>query len=261
MNLAPNLAVAAYVGLVLARVAAFVAVMPMFASRTPKSVRAALTVVLVAFFLVHVTPNWDRHIAGQASEVHWLAYTLAMLREVLLGGAMGFAFNLFMLPPRIAGEFLTQQIGLAVSPQAGPTGELPAGPLTLVLETTAALVFFQLDGHHIVIATLNASFSKIPLGGTFLPEMAGPALNGLNQSYEMGLLLAGPLGLCLMMLAVVLAIMTRAAPQLNIYSVGFTLQVFVALAGSLYLMPDVINLMATHVGRVNEIVMRFLGSV
>ncbi len=251
--------VAAYAGLVLARVAAFVAVMPLFAGRTPRSVRVALTLALTAFYLGQVAPEWDRHIAGQAENVHWLAYTLAMAREALLGAAMGFAFSLFLLPPRIAGEFLTQQIGLALSPQLGLAEEQPAGPLTLAFEAAGALVFFHLDGHHVVLAALHASFAKLPLGGTFIPDAAGPALNGLSRAHEMGLLLAAPIGVCLFLLAVVLAIMSRAAPQLNIYSIGFSLQVLVALIGALYLMPDMIHLMAMFTGRIGDAVQGFLG--
>ena len=74
----------------------------------------------------------------------------------------------------------------------------------------------------------------------------------------MGMLLAGPLGLCLFLLTVVLAIMTRTAPQLNIYSVGFTLQVTVALLGCLFLMPDMIRLMIAILGHNSDSVDRFL---
>lgn len=250
---------ATYVGLVVARVGAFVSVMPLFAGRTPRTVRAALAMAIVAFYLSQVAPDWDRHVAGRAGNIHWLAYTLALLRETLLGAGMGLAFSLFLLPPRIAGEFITQQIGLALSPQPGITDEQPAGPLTLAFEAAGALVFFYLDGHHIVLAALHASFAKLPLGGTLVPEMVGPGLDGLARSYEMGLLLAAPLGVCLFLLAVILAIMSRAAPQLNIYSVGFSLQVLVALIGSIYLLPDMIDLMHGFIGQAGESVSGLLG--
>ena len=95
---------AAYVGLVLTRVGAFVAVLPLFSARTPRSVRAALAIAITAFYLGQVAPGWDRQVAGQAGDIHWLAYSIAMMRETLLGAAMGFAFGLFLLPARIAGN-------------------------------------------------------------------------------------------------------------------------------------------------------------
>ena len=65
-------------------------------------------------------------------------------------------------------------------------------------------------------------------------------VGGLATAYEMGLLLAGPLTICLLLLSVTLAIMARTAPQLNVYSVGFTLQVMVVLFGGLFLLPEFI---------------------
>jgi flagellar biosynthetic protein FliR len=226
-----------YVGLLLARLGAFVAVMPPFSGQTPRLVRVGLVVALAGFYLGQVSPEWDPSLAGKAASVDPFRYGVALAREALIGAAMGFAFGLFVLPARIAGEFLTSQIGLNVAPLPGPTGEEAAGPLTGIFETVAALVFLVADGHHIVLAALHASFVALPLGGTAIPD-ARPMVNGLAVAYEMGMLLAGPLAACLFLLAVTLAVMARTAPQLNIYSVGFSLQVLVVMVGGLFLLPE-----------------------
>ncbi len=247
-----------YFGLLVARVGTFVAVMPLFAGRTPKTVRAALALVLSVFFFGAVTPGWDPKIANQAADIHWLAYAMALLREAVIGASIGFIFSLFLLPMQIAGDFITQQIGLALSPQSGLATNAPTSPYGMIFEAIGSLLFLELDGHHIMLATLHASFDKLRLGGTLFPQPLGPALDGMSHAHQMGMLLAGPLGLCLFLLTVVLAIMTRAAPQLNIYSVGFTLQVTVALLGCLFLMPDMIRLMIAILGHNSASVDRFL---
>ena len=230
-------ALAVYAGLLLARLGAFVAVMPLFGARTPRLVKAGFVLALAAFYLGTTPPPANAQPPGQQIEVESLRYGLALTREGLIGAAMGFAFGLFLLPARIAGEFITTQVGLNIAPLPGPTGETAAGPLTTVFETVAGLVFLVADGHHVVLAALHASFVAYPLGGTNVPQAAG-AINGLATAYEMGLLLAAPLAICLFLLAVTLAVMARAAPALNIYSVGFTLQVFVVLFGGLFLLPE-----------------------
>ncbi len=230
-------AVAVYAGLVLARVGAFVAVAPPFAGRTPRLVRAGFALALAAFYLGSAPPDWDPALIGKAADVNPLRYAVVLAREALIGAAMGFAFGLFLLPARVAGEFVTQQVGLNITPQAGPAGTESAGPVTTVFETTAGLLFLTADGHHILLSALHASFALLPLGGTTLPD-AGPLVNGLATAYEMGVLLAAPLAACLFLLAVALAVMARAAPQLNIYSIGFTLQVVVVLVGGLFLLPE-----------------------
>lgn len=230
-------ALAVYTGLLLARLGAFVAVMPLFAARAPRLVRAGLVIALAAFYLNTTPPPAGAQPPGAPFEVESIRYGLALAREGLLGAAMGFAFGLFLLPARIAGEFITTQVGLNIAPLPGPTGETSAGPLTTVFEAVAGVVFLLADGHHVVLAALHASFAAYPLGGLNVPHANG-AINGLATAYEMGLLLAAPLATCLFLLAVTLAVMARAAPQLNIYSVGFTLQVLVVLFGGLFLLPE-----------------------
>jgi flagellar biosynthetic protein FliR len=180
-------------------------------------------------------------------------YAVALAREALIGAAMGFAFGLFLLPARIAGEFITQQIGLNVSPQAGPTGTDAAGPITHIFETVAAMLFLIADMHHVAIAVLHATFETLPLGGITVPT-AGPMLDGLASAYEMGMLLAGPLALCLFLLAITLAVMARAAPQLNVYSVGFTLQVMIVLLGGLLLLPEFVRTLHAILARTGQTV-------
>jgi flagellar biosynthetic protein FliR len=240
-------ALAVYVGLLLARVGAFVAVLPPFAGRTPRTVRAAFAVVLTVFYLTSAAPSWDPDFARHAADVHPLRYALALLREALLGAAMGFTFALFLLPARIAGEFVTVQIGLNAAQAQSPAGGESGGPITVLFETTGGMLFLAADGHHAVLLALHASFAALPLGGVVVPE-ANPMLAGLKSAYELGLLVAGPLALCLFLLSVSLAIMTRAAPQLNVYSVGFTLQVFVLLLGGLFLLPEVARGLSVAVG-------------
>ncbi len=251
-------ATAVYVGLVLARVGAFAAVAPPFAGRTPRTVRAGLAVALTAFYVATVAPRAGPEFAAAAAGLDSVHYGVALVREALLGTAMGFAFGLFLIPARVAGEFVTQQVGLNVSPQAGPSGTDSAGALTNLLETAAALLFLLGDFHHVALATLHASFDLFPLGGTALPR-AAPMVDGLAVAYEMGLLLAGPLALCLFLLAVTLAVMARAAPQLNIYSIGFTLQVMVVLVAGLFLLPELVGAIHASVARSGTDLPRLLG--
>ena len=251
-------ALSVYAGLVFARVGAFVAVLPPFAARTPRTVRAAVAMALTAFYVGSAAPNWDADFARSVEAVPTVVYAVALVREALIGAAMGFAFALLQLPARVAGEFVTLQIGLAISPSAGPAGSDAGGPLTNIFETIAAMLFLAVDGHHVLFGTFHASFAVFPLGGVGLPQL-NPMIGGLSAAYELGLLVAAPLAVCLFLLSVVLAILTRAAPQLNVYSVGFTLQVFVALFGTLLLLPELVRALlaaGAHTGTAADAILR-----
>lgn len=243
----PVLAVSA--GLLLARLGAFAVAMPLFGTNTPHLVRMGFVVALAMFYISAAPPTVAPNPLGAQMEIETFRYVLAVTREGLIGAAMGFAFGLFLLPARIAGGFVTQQIGLNTVPELNLTSGESAGPITTAFETTAGLVFLLADGHHIVLSALHASFATFQLGGTTVPE-AGPMVTGLATAYEMGLLLAAPLGLCLFLLSVTLAVMARTAPQLNVYSVGFSLQVIVLLFGGLFLLPEMVLTLNAIVARV-----------
>jgi flagellar biosynthetic protein FliR len=249
-------ALVVYFGLILARVGTFVAVMPLVAGRTPRTVRVGLAFALAVHYFAAVRPGWDARIAGGVSDV---VYAAALLREGVIGVVIGLMFSLFLLPARVAGEFVSHQIGLALSPLPGPTADGQATIIPMLFEVMASLLFLGLDGHHVALATLHASFAKLPLGGGLVALPPGPVLDGLASCHEMGILLAAPLAVCLFLLSIGLALAARAAPQLNIYSVGFTLQVVVALLGLLFLLPDLVQSMSVCLQRVAAAVQAWAG--
>lgn len=236
-------AIVIYVGLLLARITAFVGVMPLFGPRAPRLVRLGLAVALTAFYLGNVSPGWSPELAKRPADVHPIRLVFALAREALIGAALGLAFGLFLLPARVAGEFITHQIGLNITPENSATSTETGSVISNTFEIIAGLVFLVSDGHHVVLGVLHSSFASLPLGGASIPQV-GSMVGGLQTAYEMGILLAGPLALCLLLLAVTLAIMARTAPQLSVYSVGFTLQVFVLLFGGVFLIPEFV--LTTH---------------
>ena len=77
----------------------------------------------------------------------------------------------------------------------------------------------------------------------------GTMINGLSSAQQMGLLISGPVALSLFLVSIALAMTARAAPQLNIHSIGFTLQVIVVLVGMLFLFPEMVQTMSVAIER------------
>ena len=90
------------------------------------------------------------------------------------------------------------------------------------------------------------------------PDVAN-LMGGLQSAYEMGVLLAGPLTVCLLLLSVTLAVMARTAPQLNVYSVGFTLQVLVVLFGGAFLVPEFVVTVHAIIDRTGAVLGQAVG--
>ena len=159
---------------------------------------------------------------------------------MILGGVLGFALGLFLLPAHVAAEFITQEAGLSFANVLTASGGNSASSLTVIFEMLASVAFLTLDLHHSFLLLLQQTFHHLPIGQGFrLPNWDLTAAVGAGE--EGGILLVAPVVLCLFLTTIVLALMTRAAPQLNLYSVGFPLRVLVCLGATLIMMPQILS--------------------
>ena len=113
-----------YFALVLARAGTGVLVLPLFGGQNmPRMVKLGFALALAAFWITTLGVPADTAILRQLNAGSWPLLALAVAREALLGALLGLAFNLFLLPARYAGEFITQQMGLSLGQTLGPTGD------------------------------------------------------------------------------------------------------------------------------------------
>ena len=149
-----------------------------------------------------------------------------------------------MLPARLAGSYIAQEMGLTLATLTDPASQTSVNVLGQLFEVIGVLVFFALDIHHSMLATLHMTFQKWPIGGSIkglpLPEMSG----AVDDAHQWGLLIAAPLAICLFITLIVLTLMMRAAPQLNLLSVGLTLRLVVGLGAVLVFMPEMIDVLS-----------------
>jgi flagellar biosynthetic protein FliR len=242
--------------LVLARVGTFIGVLPLLGgSSLPRLVKTGLALVLTVFWFTSIYPSLPEEELFARTEAPWLFVGMTLGKEMLLGLLLGFAFGLFLVPAHVAGEYVTQEMGLSFGNLINAVGGSATGSLTAVFETIAALIFFGLDGHHLFLAVFHSTFTKYPIGGS-LPHMpVAQLVDGAAAAQEWGLLLVAPVGVCLFLMTVVLALMTRAAPQLNLFSVGFPLRLLTGLAALFVLAPDWITALAGVLGRFGELIL------
>ncbi len=241
--------------LILVRVGTFVTIMPLFGSQNvPRTVKVGFTLALTVlwFTVFGLGPDSELEWARQAN---WFAVGLAMGREAILGAMMGYAFGLFLLPARVAGEFLSQEMGLTLGNLVDPTFAQPAGALTQLYEMLGVLVFLGLDGHHVLLAVLHGTFVRWPIGGELGALPVRQLVTGATLTEQWGLLLAAPVALCLFITAVVLALLARAVPQINFQAVGFPLRLIVGMVAMLVLLPELLAGVVSLLGHLNELLL------
>ncbi len=146
---------------------------------------------------------------------------LVLVQQVMIGIAIGFLMRLFFAAIDVAGEMIGLQMGLSFAvffnPQTGGQSSVVAEFLGLL----TLLIFLSLDGHLMLIKVLVASFEWLPVGTA--PEAAGwlVIVRYAAVMFATGVLLALPIVASLLTTNIALGVLTRAAPQLNLFAVGF----------------------------------------
>ncbi|MEK6257829.1 MAG: flagellar biosynthetic protein FliR [Planctomycetota bacterium] len=225
-------------GLILARVSAFVATIPYLGGRfVPRLVKAGVALSLTCFWFVE-SGTTSINVVMAMSQQPWLAFGLAIGREVIVGCALGFIFGLFLVPFQVAGAYISQEMGLTLGSISDPTRPQVTTIMSEVFELFGVLLFFTQNVHHVFLAALHGSFARQPIGGRILAVPVASSLSAMAAATEWGLMLAAPVACCLFITSLVIALMARAAPQLNLMSFGFALRILVGLVATCMLWPD-----------------------
>ena len=194
--------------------AAFVAA-PVFGNvGVPLPVRVALSGAIGVLVL-------GSHSIAPPPTVFALATFLAVAAEALVGFALGFVLQIAFAAPLVASEVISGAMGLsfatAIDPQNGRSTPAVGQFFSIML----TLLFLSVDSHLVLVDMLVRSYQALPPGGAWLdaPHLKAIAFFG-GYAFFAGLLLALPVGFLLLCLNLIVGMMSRAAPSLNLFAVG-----------------------------------------
>lgn len=145
-----------------------------------------------------------------------------LMREVLIGAALGVVVQAMFAAVTVAGELAGTQMGLGFSTLYDPSSESSTTSLTALLTTLAGLLFFAIDGHLALLGSLAQTFQTLPIaaGGLHAAGLHQLAAYGGVLCLH-GVTMALPVTMTLVIVNVALGMLSRAAPQLNVFSIGF----------------------------------------
>ncbi|ATC98203.1 flagellar biosynthetic protein FliR [Pseudoalteromonas spongiae] len=220
----------------LSRIAAMFMVMVGIGVKTvPTRVKVGLS-VLVTLLVMPILPP------SQFNELFSFQMVIVVLQQILIGVAMGFASVMMLNTFILAGQILAMQTGLGFASIVDPANgqSVPAvGQFYLILAT---LLFWVFDGHLMMIQMLIHSFTALPIDGTWWPvaNFQKLALWGSWMFVTALVLSLAPLT-AMLVINFSFGVMTRAAPQLNIFTIGFP---FTLLAGLVIIWATMTNFTA-----------------
>jgi len=230
--------------LVFLRIAGFLFASPIVGSRTiPPQGKVGLGLFLA--LLLH--PLLRRFPSPLPEDP--LAFILGAVGEILVGITLGYTTRLLFAGALMAGELIGLQMGLNVASILDPSSS-PIPVMSQLLDRLMVLVFLSADGHHLMIQALGRSFHWIPPLGAGNWGLGAEALLWLfGSTVILAVKLAAPVLAATFVVHVTLALVGRAAPQMNVMLIGLPLTLYLGLLVFLAALPLMGHLFETASGR------------
>ena len=161
-----------------------------------------------------------------------------VVQQVGIGLAIGFTVRLVFAAVELAGEVVGFQMGLNFAAFFDPSLNTQSSAVARFFGQMASLLFVVLNGHMMVLMTTIKSFEAFPVDQNFLQALQTMKLQHLGADlFATALWMALPMVGMLMFVNLALGIVSRVAPQMNIYSVGFPITLSVGLIGIAVTLP------------------------
>jgi flagellar biosynthetic protein FliR len=225
------------------RLSAMMAVAPVFSASGFNVRTRALFAVLIAALVAPSlpAPPVDSLLSG--------AGVLMGIREIGVGLVLGFIVQMAFGAAVFAGQAISMTMGLGFAMAVDPQNGVQVPVISQLYVILATLLFLALDGHLLLIAAVVESYQLIPIGVAGLPVASLSAVVALGTMvFAGGILLALPALTALLLINVAFGIVTRTAPQLNIFAVGFPVTILAGLFIMFLVMPGFIEALTQLIG-------------
>ncbi len=136
------------------------------------------------------------------------------------------------------GEQIAFSMGIGFASMVDPQSGAQSPVITQFLSILLTLIFLTVDGHHILLRHVGSSFAALPIEASVDPAIFLGIVQSAGLIFSAALLVAMPLMVALSLANIIIGLLTRVAPQLNIFSVGFPMTILIGLALMLISMPS-----------------------
>lgn len=160
----------------------------------------------------------------------WISLAV-LAQQALIGILLGFTLRIVFAAFDVAGELIGLQMGLSFAVFYDPQSTSQTPVVTEFLGLLTTLIFLAMNGHLLVIAVLAESFTLLPVSTSpFASGGLAAMISWAATLFSSGLLLALPLVAALLIANIALGVLSRVAPQLNLFAVGFPVTLMAGFA-------------------------------
>ena len=216
------------------RIGAMFAAMPILSARSvPVRVRILLALV-IAWVLAPVIPE------PPAIDLISAEALLIGVYQVLIGVAMGFILQMVFSAFVIGGQSIAMTMSLGFASIVDPQNGVQVPVVSQAFLIMVTLIFLALNGHLLLIEVLAESFERLPVGPVVIThDGLWQLVSWGSTMFVGGMLVALPALAALLLVNLAFGVTSRAAPQLNIFAVGFPVMIMVGLAFIILTLPSI----------------------
>ena len=227
--------------LILCRIAGLFAAIPVFGG---KRLPTRIKIIVVVSITLVCLPVLQLSAPPVPKDVFTIG--LMVLKEILIGLTLAFITQVIFAAIEFSGQIIGMQMGFSIASVIDPSMGTQTQIMSVVQTLLATLFFLSLNIHHIFIRAIVDSFRIIPLGGWQMSEeLINFLISVTADVFILGVRLAAPVMVTLLLTSVVLGVMARSFPQMNVFMVSFPLNIglgFLVLGATLLLFFHVLEL-------------------
>jgi len=220
----------------LLRISSMLVSIPVFSGRFVSNKIMVGTSLVITFFSMPLLPPHE------AVDVLSHAGIMTGLQQIVIGLTMGFVLQLVFSAIIFAGQGIAYSMGLGFASMVDPITGVSVPVISQFYLVLSTLLFLTLGGHLVLIEMLIDSFQTLPIGTVGLERSDfWSVIAWSSRLFSAGLLMAIPSITSLLMVNIAFGVVTKAAPQLNIFAVGFPITLLLGLLLMWVTLPAILN--------------------
>ncbi len=219
-------------GLYLVRTGALVLGAPLLSNGSPFTGYRIATIGVLSVVLFLTTG------VSIPAAIEPLVFFAMALRELLIGLFLAFILHAVALTVRVAGELVGQGMAFTMASQVDPATGVNTPLVTQIYENLFLLGLLVANGHHYLLRALSDSFERAPVGAIGVDLSLVDHVSAIfTQMFAAGLTFAGPIVVLLLLVSLVVGLLARTVPQINVLEMSFSLRILVGLGSLMLLTP------------------------
>jgi flagellar biosynthetic protein FliR len=189
----------------------------------------------------------------------YLLYAFYIIKEFIVGVVIGFVAYALFTSIYVAGQIIDMQIGFGMVNVFDPVTNIQVPITANLYYMVAMLIFLATNGHHVLIKALYQSFKLVPITSAGIgPNMKDNIIGVFQQMFSIGFKIAAPILAAILIADVVLGIISKTIPQMNVFVLGMPLKILVGIVLIMITIPAFIYIITMISDKMNIEIFKFL---